>query len=165
MYFKDGGYYYVRKNKWIHIGNDRMSATARYRTIEHGLSLSVSALPAWFEMERYYHQVYWSSRKNAKKRNFLYELTREQYDALVKRADGHCEVTGIVFELSITDGAARRPFAPSLDRIDSSKHYTIDNCRLVCGIVNAALGAWGEKVFWKMIRMAKKRNIETASEA
>jgi hypothetical protein len=169
MYFKDGGYYYVRKNKWTHLGNDLMSATARYRTVEHGLDLDIPVMPAWFSMEKYVQQVYWRAQKGAKKRSIPFELSKDEYRQIVARANGHCEVTGVVFELTISGSADRRPFAPSLDRIDSSGHYTAGNCRLVCGIVNAALGAWGEDIFWRMVRMAKRKhrdrrkNLETSN--
>ncbi len=35
------------------------------------------------------------------------------------------------------------PFAPSLDRIDSSKGYEEGNVRIVCLMVNLAMNTWG----------------------
>ena len=49
--------------------------------------------------------------------------------------DGYCQVTNIPF--SITPGP-RGPWTPSLDRTDSPKGYTKDNCKVVCWIYNAA---------------------------
>lgn len=164
MHFKDGGYYYVRRNKWTHLGGGLIDAMERYRRIEHGLDISDSAAPSWCSMKSYLQELYRRSRKNAKLRDLPFELSRDEFYQIVTRAKGVCEVTGITFELSIKGGCERRPFAPSLDRIDSSKGYVFSNCRLVCGIVNTAMGAWGEGIFWRMVRAARKRrNLETVS--
>lgn len=64
-----------------------------------------------------------------------------------------CEVTKIAFDMSKT--ATRvAPFRPSLDRIRSADGYTPDNVRLVCVAVNAALGQWGDDVFFRVAEAA-----------
>lgn len=74
----------------------------------------------------------------------LVGLTFDLFEAQGAR----CALTGIPFDLRVVGvGQARRPFAPSLDRIDSSGGYTRDNTRLVCQAVNFALNAFGEDVF------------------
>ena len=50
------------------------------------------------------------------------------------------------------DGAAPRPFAPSVDRISSSAGYTVENCRLVCWAVNSFLGVWGTAIAIEIAR-------------
>ena len=68
--------------------------------------------------------------------------------ALYRAQGGRCALSGLQFDLrSVGSGKARRPFAPSLDRIDSTGGYTQDNVRLVCQAVNFALNAYGEDVF------------------
>jgi hypothetical protein len=68
--------------------------------------------------------------------------------ALFQAQGGRCALSGLPFDLrSVGRGKARRPFAPSLDRIDSTGGYTSDNVRLVCQAVNFALNAYGEDVF------------------
>jgi len=157
MHWKDGGFYYVRGNKWTHLGGDRLSANARYSRIEHGLDAGGNGGPAWLSMERYMPQVFHTARKNARTREISFVLTRIEYDVIVKRAAGLCEVTGIPFQLAIRPGSQRRPWAPSLDRISAADHYHDANCRLVCGIVNAAMSDWGEDVFWNLVRRAKRK--------
>jgi hypothetical protein len=157
MHPKDGGYYYVRKNKWTHLGGDRESALRLYRRIEHGLSISESAAPSWCSMDSYFGDVYRRSRKNAKLRGLTFDLPKDDFVKIVARANGACEVTGITFELSIKGNCEKRPFAPSLDRVDSSHGYSVGNCRLVCGIVNAAIGAWGDDIFWRMVTASRRK--------
>lgn len=88
--------------------------------------------------------LYNSARKNAKKRGIEFELTRADMLALVKRANGHCEVTGIPFELGKRAVAHDRlPWAPSFDRIECARGYRLDNVRLICVSVNLAMNTWG----------------------
>ena len=73
-------------------------------------------------------------------------------DQLIDRSKGRCELTGILFSSRIV--GVRRPFIPSVDRIEPREPYTFQNCRLVCWIVNMARGDWGDEVFWEMVRSA-----------
>jgi hypothetical protein len=156
LHFKDGGYYYVKNNKWTHMGGDLKSATVRYRAMEHNLSINEDWRPAWAGMNTYIRQVLCSAKKNARTRGIPFELTSAEFNQIAERAKGRCEVTGIVFQLKVRPGSARRPFAPSLDRIESSKPYTFENCRLICGIVNAAMSDWGDGAFWFMVNKARR---------
>jgi hypothetical protein len=83
----------------------------------------------------------------------LVALTFELFEAQGAR----CGLTGIGFDLRVVGcGQARRPFAPSLHRIDSSAGYTRDNTRLVCQAVNFALNAYGEDMFRDIVLAAAK---------
>lgn len=61
------------------------------------------------------------------------ELTPEWI--MEKLQQGLCEVTGLPFTYGLD---ARNPWSPSLDRIDPSIGYTIENTRVVVWIFNAA---------------------------
>lgn len=87
--------------------------------------------------------LYRDARKGAEKRGLSFDLTRADFDELVRQAQGRCMVTGIPFDHAPYPGSKRRPFTPSLDRIDSSKGYAPANVRLVCLIVNFAMNQWG----------------------
>ena len=79
-----------------------------------------------------------------------FDLTREWAEEKIEA--GVCEVTGLQFEYS-KDGKDRfQPFIPSVDRIDSSKGYTQDNCRMVVWIYNMAKAEWSDDI---VLRMAK----------
>ena len=77
--------------------------------------------------------------------------------ALWLRSGGRCELTLIPFDLVNVDGFKRRPYAPSLDRIDSAKGYRVDNCRLVVVVANLAINEWGEDVFARVARAFLRR--------
>lgn len=169
MHFRDNAYYYVlcrnKTQKWIHIGYDMDAAYSRYMQIEHGVSADGKGAPKWISIDTYLPTAFWSARKNARNRGIEFELTRDEFDAICRRADGKCEVTQIPFNLIVRPNSLRRPWAPSLDRIDASKHYEATNCRLVCGIVNAAMSDWGEATFWSLVKKAKRLKRTPALEA
>jgi hypothetical protein len=55
-------------------------------------------------------------------------------------------------------GTARiAPFAPTIDRVHADGGYAYGNIRIVCCCVNAALGQWGDSVFWQMIEEAAEK--------
>jgi hypothetical protein len=78
-----------------------------------------------------------------------------------KRQGHRCIMTGIAFEPKATK--PRNPYAMSVDRIDSSRGYTMDNIRLVCACVNFALHSYGDEVFYRMCEAAlvhRNRNLK-----
>lgn len=89
--------------------------------------------------------IYRATRKNARRRNIPFDLSPDDFVALVLKTQGRCMLTGIVFNFSKA-GGERRPWYPSIDRIDSRKGYTTTNCRIVCVAVNLAMNVWGEQV-------------------
>lgn len=88
-----------------------------------------------------YKQMFASARKRRE-----YTLSKDDEAALIIRCNGRCELTGIAFDTS-RETWNRRPYSPSLDRVDSSQGYTLDNCRIVCVAINIALNEWGEDVY------------------
>ena len=77
--------------------------------------------------------------------------------------NGRCEVTGIPFDFtrnSAPEGRARagnHNFAPSIDRIDHTKGYTEDNCRLVVWIFNGAKGVGTDEDVMRLARAMLSR--------
>jgi len=79
---------------------------------------------------------------------------------------GRCAVSGLPFGLQVFgDGQARRPFAPSLDRIDRHLPYRGDNVRLVVSIANFAMNAWGEEPLLQLASAMHSRHKDIRSSA
>jgi hypothetical protein len=104
---------------------------------------------------RLYRELYMRSRGRAAARQLEFLLDYSDFEKIVKRAGGACEVTRIPFSVENETLSRRLPYAPSLDRIESALPYTASNCRLVACCVNAALSDWGESVFRTMVTTAK----------
>jgi len=95
-------------------------------------------------------QMLQSAEKRARKINVIFDLDFNYLITLYQSQHGKCAVTGLNFVLEKQGNYSRRPFAPSLDRINNSEGYTKDNVRLVCTIVNLSLSEFGDKVFDQM---------------
>jgi hypothetical protein len=143
MHEKHGSFYLVKGNRWIRLGRNRAMALERYTELTQGFPV------------RLYKALYARARGRAAARQLEFLITYSDFERIVKRAGGACEVTKIPFSVENETLSRRLPFAPSLDRIDSALPYTASNCRLVACCVNAALSDWGEAVFRTMVMTAR----------
>jgi hypothetical protein len=87
-----------------------------------------------------------SCRKRQRKNGIEVAVTLADVERLLMDSNGVCAVTGIPFDDAQIGQFRRRPFAPSLDRIECSKGYVPGNLRVVCVAVNYAMSDWGEDV-------------------
>ena len=87
-----------------------------------------------------------SVKKNAAIRQRTVEITICDVRNMWLEAGGLCSVSGLPFDLRKCINSQRRPFAISIDRINSREPYTQENCRLVCIAVNYAMSDWGQEV-------------------
>lgn len=81
-------------------------------------------------------------RARAKNRGLAVTITSKWIRARMQR----CELTGIAFH----QGPGRAATSLSVDRTDSSKGYTPENCKVICWALNAAFGDWGLEEFKKI---------------
>lgn len=87
------------------------------------------------------------AKKRAKLQGRAFDLTLEWGRA---RWTGKCEITGATF---ILERGRANSFAPSVDRIDSAKGYTQDNCRFVLLAVNRLKGDESDEVMRQIARL------------
>ncbi len=92
-------------------------------------------------------------RSSNGRRKLAFSLTEDDVRQLLERGRYRCAVTGMRFSLEKING--RRPFMPSIDRIDSNLGYVSGNCRIVCVITNFAMNVWGHEALYRLIRTAK----------
>lgn len=77
----------------------------------------------------------WSNLvSKAKERNLEVEISKEDVINLFDKQGGFCAITG--FPMQTTQESGINDYAVSVDRIDSSEGYTLDNIHLVCARVN-----------------------------
>jgi hypothetical protein len=93
-------------------------------------------------------QLQSNAKRRAEDKGIPFNLDR--LDLIQRITAGHCEVTGIPFDLGI--GAGINPWAPSLDRKDSSKGYTFDNVQVVCTAYNLAKHQFPTDVLLRLAR-------------
>lgn len=91
-----------------------------------------------------------AAKKRAAAKGVAFTITNEDSEALWRRCGSCCEVTKIPFNVSAETAGERRPYAPSIDRIDCRQGYTPENVRVVCVAVNIAMNEWGEDVLYRV---------------
>jgi hypothetical protein len=111
-----------------------------------------------------------NARARCLDKNISLELSTEWVIGHLER--GTCELTGMPFNLEPPPlGISRRPDAPSLDRIDKDKHYTIENTRVILWAVNCALSEYGTDTILPILKAmvagienAKKKSVTSVPE-
>jgi len=94
----------------------------------------------------------YSVKRRCAKHSRTCNLTIEWIEEKIKK--GHCERSGIAFDLSIS--RSHLPFAPSLDRIDNKGGYTMSNVQLVCSMYNLGKNRHADDDFiWFCKQVAK----------
>lgn len=95
-------------------------------------------------------------RARAGKTSRDFDLTIEWVAERLER--GVCEATGIPLILASDSSRAIPPWSPSIDRKDSSRGYTMDNCQVVCWAYNMAKSEWSDDVVLTMARALVAKN-------
>jgi hypothetical protein len=95
----------------------------------------------------------WQRAKGRAKRGDVPCLTRDQLDVLWLRCDGRCAVSGVAFSDEIIPNClVKRPFSPSIDQIEATKGYTLQNTRITCVAANFAMNQWGLDILRRVAR-------------
>lgn len=161
MYFKHGAYYVVRKGKWTNLGRDLSIALERYYDDPVGEREESKAI------EKFLRLRITQLRARPDARSGRLKVVSFDAEKLIESARARCwrcAVTGIRFSLETING--RKPYAPSIDRIDNALDYVDGNVRVVCVAANLAMNVWGEGVLLRIGRFmaANPRPILDSSE-
>lgn len=109
--------------------------TELLRKRDHAQQVSASQ-KAWRDENRG-HALVNVAKHRAKMKGLCFGLDPMEIQARID--SGVCELTGIAFDLTVPHAWN----APSLDRIDSSQGYTMDNVRVVLYALNVMANKWG----------------------
>jgi hypothetical protein len=160
------GSYYWRPSKHLRakginampLGADREKAIAAATRLNDSTDAYLRRDEAAHRVEiaAAYRRAFTRARKRAAEHGRAFDLTEPDLATAIERADGHCEVSGIEFDLSPQDNRRRLPFAPSIDRIDAKAGYAAGNVRLVCVCVNIMVSDFGDEVFLRVCREAMR---------
>lgn len=99
-----------------------------------------------------YKIMHLAAQSRARKKNIQYELNPEMIEICIMFQQNKCAITGIEFNHNIDENYNCRPFAPSIDRIENSKGYVLDNIQIVCNMVNKAKNIYKMEIFDEMCR-------------
>lgn len=102
-------------------------------------------------------RLFSDTKKRALKKGLEFSISHSDLIQRYDRFGGICCVSGIKFSCK-ESSFYRRPFAPSIDRIDSSIGYTPENTRLVCYAVNAAKNEWTDAILLRICNSVSKMN-------
>ena len=108
----------------------------------------------WAGNRRDEYSPFRQTLRSAKARDQATDLTVEGLKALWDGQDGKCAATGIQM---LHRGYTKHPYQGSLDRIDGSRGYTLDNVRWVCYIYNIARNGFTDKQVQEFIRAANEK--------
>lgn len=106
-------------------------------------------------------------KSRAKKKGMEFAISQNDLMEMLERSAGLCEVS-VPLVFGTIRNPEEAPWTPSIDRVDCSKGYTVDNCRIVCYAANVAMSNWGEDVLHKlafsMARIGRKnrQNVEVS---
>lgn len=104
--------------------------------------------------EAYIRSLYQKSKASAKsQRRGIKEftITAEDLISLYREQEGRCVVSGVILTHH-KDGHGNKEFNISIDRIDNTLGYTLDNVRLVAYRLNMMRGGLTNDMFYWWVR-------------
>lgn len=90
-------------------------------------------------------------RADKSKGRISYALDSDAIVQLALQQNWKCAVTGIAFDTSATEAHAS-PWAASIDRLDSTRGYVLENVRLVVHAYNLVKNEWSDDKAKEIVR-------------
>jgi hypothetical protein len=114
----------------------RMTKTSTSNFLHHNVSSCGKCNPSRYKKyEEIPYEFFYRIKQNADKRNYYFDISIEDIWNLFIKQNKKCAISGL--DISVGDG---RDYSDtrtaSLDRIDSSKGYTIDNIQWIHKKIN-----------------------------
>lgn len=144
MHWKNGTFYHVnnrRVPKWIKLSKNYDFALDLWAEVE-GLPWAETEGTSDAALLKHIGKMVQNSKTRALRRSLDHDISKAYLLDVCARAGWRCQLTRLRFSLVKTE-YSRRPWAPSLDRIDSGRGYTTTNVRVVCAAVNYAMNEFG----------------------
>lgn len=107
-----------------------------------------------------------NASRRAKDSGREFNITKSDIQTLNLIQGGKCALTGWVLDWEPAYNGKRDcpPTRASIDRIDSSKGYTLDNIQLVCDMANRLKSAYSQEEFIAMCKaIAEKHSLSENS--
>jgi uncharacterized protein YacL (UPF0231 family) len=145
---------------WRSINKEKVTKSAKTNYLKNKEKRIMASMDRYYNNDKFFSVMANYLKQSAKRRNLPYDLDQVFLRELYFKQNERCALTGIEFNFIKIVSSYRRPFLPSIDRIDSNLGYIKNNVRLVCTIVNLALNDFGDEAFDKICRAYVKLNDE-----
>ena len=166
VYLRNDAYYLLKQGKWHFLSKTRKDINEQlFLKFNYANGIvpadTENKPPKEVTLESHMARIVIRAKQNAKGRSRVKEftLTTGQAVAMLIASNYQCSVTGVPLSLDFESHDGRKPYAPSIDRIDNTKGYTEDNCRVVCLAANIAMNTWGEGVLMNMLKHAQMKLV------
>ncbi len=147
------------KHQWYLENKDRLSEENSRKYLTNRDARLKSANARYYNSKNTFSNMIRGAKVRAKAAELLFELDEIFIKNLYDKQNGKCALTHIDFVFEKEDALSRRPFAPSIDRMNSKLGYVKDNVRLVCAVVNLALNEFGDEIFDRMCKAYVENSI------
>lgn len=94
-----------------------------------------------------------AAEKRANRKGVEFSLTIDLIYTLMFVQDFKCLKTGLNFDFQPSKEYHKNPLAPSIDRKNSDKGYTLENIQIVCVWYNIMKNEWSDEMIKEMIRV------------
>lgn len=149
---RNGNYSYrvqCKDGSKVNVGWNLQEALTEYQRLRGSANTSNQSAP----------QIWQRHKKGALSRGLEFHLSIEDVQRMLDLQGSRCALTQRVFSDERPEGQRIKPWAASIDRKDSTKGYTIDNCRLVCASINVALNRFGDQAFMELLEAMVRRVV------
>ena len=138
----------ARRRYFNRIANRRYKTDPEYREKMNKLTKDVYLKRKRDDPKKHtLKRLFYYSRVRAKQKQLDNDLT---YEWLERQIENKCTKTGLDFRYDVH--TIRDIYAPSIDRIDNTKGYTMDNCQVVIWGYNCAKGPYTDDLLYTILK-------------